>query len=125
MKTELEDVMHLYLGCEVKTTHYGKGILKGLNIHDVHLVEIKGESKTFRLNQFKPILRQLSDMTKEENICYSRTGLRHISESVENYDSIRIESEKTAYLLKQGFDLFNLISTGQAIDKTKLIINKN
>lgn len=63
----------------------------------------------------KLILRPLSDMTEEERHVLSMQGMLpgEWREDIEN-------ALRTKYLLSKGFDLFNLIPEGLAIDRTTL-----
>ena len=93
---------------------------------------------------FKPLLRPLSDMTEEEAV-----ELAKLSEYEPDFNDVKIErnkyndiivswqgnnesrevfnstgelfycAEQFVYLLSRSFDLFGLIESGQAIDKTK------
>jgi tyrosyl-tRNA synthetase len=58
-----------------------------------------------KIEEIKPILRPLSSMTEEHKKFY---GGR------KEFDALEF-----AYLLKQGYDFFELIESGQAIDATK------
>jgi hypothetical protein len=104
MKTELKDVIHLYMGVEcehkmLKRTHkLSPMFLDGWNIED-----------------YKPILRPLSDMTTKERESYNKIvmeGLKSHDFEVQKHDATA-----TLFLLKQGFDLFGLIESEQAITK--------
>lgn len=59
----------------------------------------------------KPLLRPLPDMTCYESEIWFDAGNK--------LDIIQAESARTAYLLRQGFDLFGWIDVELAIDKTK------
>lgn len=52
--------------------------------------------------------------TTHDGKCYSAIGIG------KDAAKLFVHPEKLLYLLKQGFDLFNLIPEGLAIDKTKL-----
>ncbi len=72
----------------------------------------------------KPLLRPLSDMSSGEEIEYkklSKIPMDNLNnEELRKKDCMRVEAQATAYLLKQGFDLFGLIEDNIAIDKTTL-----
>lgn len=118
MKIELKDVLHLYLGCkaEIERVVYPKAKINDKITPSTFTMLEMGTIKV------KPILRPLSDMTQEER--------NHIDEIVKEYDKIiretgtMSEGEKwaimTSHTLKRGFDLFGLIKSSQAIDKTTI-----
>lgn len=122
IKTELADVIHLYLGCE----------------------KSKVETKDFRI-----VLRPLEDITTKEliNLVKLRTyngkelvsprkfkhvlGSYHFEDwtpcnngstfnSVHELSFEELNPLQTIYLLKRHFDLFGLIENGYAIDKTTI-----
>lgn len=110
-----------------------------------YLIGRKGLQRHYNTDRFKPILRPLSDMREDDIAGWSNNiNIKHTPYCVE-LDSKRDDGEFTeiypdgsilsrskddgeirpinggllfTILLKQGFDLFNLISTGQAIDKS-------
>lgn len=131
MSKQLKDYLHLYLGCECRITGYselrhilmvnetGLSVCTGTDINGVH---IWWKSKDCKL-----LLRPLSDMTEDEGFALSdimgfftpdnfisaiKSGSKYVMD-------FRLSFELTQYLLKQGFDLFGLIESGLAIDKTK------
>ena len=73
------------------------------------------------------LLRPLSDLTEDEGFELSDTMgfftpdnfITAIKSGSKYVMDFRLSFELTQYLLKQGFDLFNLIPEGLAIDKTK------
>jgi len=116
MTKNIKDYLHLYLGCEV--------VFEKCSYHFVHSLYIhRGDKK--ELNEFllyeisrasgliiKPLLRPLYDMNDDERLERDRfAGLE-----TPYYYHFPLE---TVWYLKQGFDLFNLIPEGLAIDKTK------
>lgn len=105
MKTlDIKDYLHLYLGCEAM---HGKQkvVVCGLNINSYCIQNIINVD-TFRIEDIKPILRPLSDMTDKE--------------SKHHANILKGDTESIRYLLSKGFDLFGLIQAGLAIDKTKV-----
>lgn len=120
---EIKDYLHLYLGCKVE---YDDRI--GI-IHQYYLpagkymegkvwfcsLEEDGNpemSCSVAADKVKPILRPLSDMTGEE-----RSTAKELSNGTFLY---RTCAETTQFLLSKHFDIFGLIESGLAIDKTKL-----
>jgi hypothetical protein len=131
---KLQDYLHLYLGCYVavkgeRWVNNGfVGRLIGVT-EDRALIEFMGDNWE-KFEDFKPILRPLSDMTDDEcheygvesdsgEFSYGTIssdctigGHHHI------LDITRI-AEITRCLCESGFDCFGLIEAGLAIDKTK------
>jgi hypothetical protein len=122
MSKEIKDYLHLYLGCECMTP---KGIGK-LFRYDIEtnwtwcVFGIMGPEfeDSGHIENVKPILRPLSDMSEEEKIelklnVVQASTINHASEIMWTFEQVRI-------LLSKHFDLFNLIGEGLAIDKTTL-----
>jgi hypothetical protein len=126
----IKDYMHLYLG--------NRAIL---NLHDEpepYHVDVDGILIDMDMNacSIQLILRPLSDMSEDEALevaenILSLNGLNLddwsakdiVSAYVEQWD--RYTPEETKWLLSKGFDLFGLIESGLAIDKTKLTDHGN
>lgn len=145
--TQLKDVLHLYIGCESKVTggeFYDDGLGKIVVIdHEEHLITVSDRTIYDRtkycveadISDITPILRPLSDMTEDEvNYVYLfihnqkltykwQNAIMHLSDGIRN-GGIGFTPELTIYLLSRSFDLFGLIESGQAIDKTKLTTNR-
>jgi len=144
MKTEFKDVAHLYLGCDMYTK-FDDGSSGKQELTTYVLSGIINSWKGIRIRpiEIKPILRPLSDMTVEEFAAYSTMLERcdyeayiEISDSGERrigYEwedgicGVLINSyvgknlvAVFSYLLSRSFDLFGLIESNQALDKTKL-----
>lgn len=145
--TNIKEIIHLYLGCEVLCNYNGKGfkakgILSGKTISEQW--EVIHDKLTFiykyNLKNIKPILRRLDSMTEAEKIFILCSHLKDgwqpgtVLEDSDTDWAMRCThleyGQKTCYvskerfpawlfnyLLKQGFDLFGLIDSGQAIDK--------
>lgn len=136
---QLKDVLHLYLGCDVFYKHKEhKGLIniyQGIErwvLQSVHLIDM---DSTVSVNleadhsiimvddikKIKPMLRQLSSMTAKECRQYNklRETLYTMAEAV---NQCMQEAACINYLLKERFDLFNLIESGQALDATKIPI---
>jgi hypothetical protein len=173
---QFKDVAHLYFGCEVAGTYndaFGSiGYLTGLTNGGVDCeiqffledgINVEEEPHFNSIEEVKPILRPLSDLTKSEwlevvRLChFTDDKIKEIKQFTRGLSfnshcyGVRFDSgnlwyeithqngcrfnysnekgslpiskpfELTAYLLKQGFDLFDLIKSGQAIDKTNHI----
>jgi hypothetical protein len=114
MKTDIKDVIHLYLGCEMQTEKGAKFILEPQHFPS----NWKDE---YIFTKAKPILRPLSDMTnEEEKIAYKLEFNQDRVESQLNEYFYSVDCwlpQTTIYLINQGFDLFGLIESGQSLKK--------
>lgn len=129
MEIELKDVIHFYIG--QKANVYQNGIEQltndktitgvGYNTVGVLYVSINYSGYSTLYNDIKPILRPLSDMTEKEKDEFSEYQIEKFGEDFHNemYDISQF-----LFLLKQGFDIFGLIESHQAIDKTQLEFTK-
>lgn len=143
MSIELKDVIHLYLGCEVKTISEFPARLVWAGILGSEAQKygtlVGGMSTTRHWEpENKLVLRPLSDMTEEEaNAIWKILDWNEaihpphrIGDILSEFDTIERDdgtSENShwghlvkimPYLLKQGFDLFGLIESGQAIQSS-------
>lgn len=125
MKTELKEVIHLYLGCEMTDGRI------------LHSVDIDGEWMLLAPNgggctnfchkwdeSVKPILHRLEDMTEmhENEVCniigimgidaYKHAFIKEGTYMIKLKDSVELYT----FLLKNGYDIFGLIDSGQAVD---------
>lgn len=147
---EIKGVLHFYLGCQVLIESEMFGVNgKPDKIIDI-LTQVNADGSVECKNHtppeddFKPILRPLSSMTEEEakellRIRYARNGWaepiyeRHSSICIDfkfassdgkfnqtQLDWDMLDAASVAYLISKGFDLFNLIPEGKAIDATSL-----
>lgn len=121
---DIKYYLHLYIGCQAEFTSLGggKNIMK-LTGHDCDYQH--ADSKWYP----KPILRPLSDMTEEEKMEYKAkfNGMDSTNILPEiragrliNFHLNSKSPYEVIYLLSKGFDLFGLIESGLAIDKTTL-----
>lgn len=126
IKIELRDVLHLYRGCEIeceKGFYKFKAILidcEGTEDEELWVVaenDHLGEG-SFNLEDCKPILRKLTDKEITEEEYKYIWGDLNIAIPFIGAD-VAMPIRLFLYLLKQGFDLFGLIESGQAIEKAK------
>lgn len=131
MKTKFEEVANLYIGC--KCAFYNEltdkgiptltGLLKYPYMGVLYSLDTEEYHHEVDISDFKPILRPLSDMSKDELEKIVEIGeVNHRGESPENFViGWKAYTPNTfAYLLSRSFDLFGLIESGEALDKTKL-----
>lgn len=121
---ELIEVIHFYIGCQVQEIGGGQG--KMFAIGDLGgdpkmpfkaLVNCSSnDSYWTNINNIRPILRKLSDMTQEENNELPTNnwgpeilnGYHFVTQGLFNW------------AIKKQFDLFGLINSNQAIDAKTL-----
>lgn len=126
---ELKDVLHLYTGCKLNTGT-GTVLLAAVQKEivpctDFRVIVLNGNELYESKADVKPILRPLSDMTKKEmeecgNMVYDFSDEPKLNRwRWEDFDLL-LCSVQFLWLLKNGFDLFDLIPSGQAIDKTTI-----
>lgn len=128
---QLKDYLHYYIGCELKTDT-GKVTLIGVlndKFNGNYQIAVLNGNITYMsiIERYKPILRRLEDITEDEadyiynnfDVCFDTDALGN---PVFDWDDIRANNAFAIfhYLLKESFDLFNLIDENLAIDKKTL-----
>lgn len=117
MDKKIEDYLHLYLGCDVEYNLSSmRYVLIGIESDAAYIFSESIGMQIVSMFRIKPILRPLSDMT-EEDYAYLNDGYNN-SDKHSRYGSHYWEAEQTRYLLSKHFDLFGLVESGLAIDKT-------
>lgn len=140
MSKDIKDYLHLYLGCDIDNNVQGQyvhpyGCVKIDELTPENYATVMGvmnnEERNFKkfgddkIHYCKPILRPLSDMTEEEFLEFKVLADEDFDKMI-RIPSVAIKTrishkfEATRFLLSKGFDLFNLIPEGLAIDKTKI-----
>jgi hypothetical protein len=129
---EIKNYLHFHLGCDVKALDGGTMIYKLIGIDndgEPLFITKKGEYK-MHLSKFILMLRPLADMTDEECDKYGieSDGGEFLYGSISSDCTVgghhhileitRI-AEVVRSLCEDGFDCFELIEAGLAIDKTK------
>lgn len=112
----------LYLYGEVQHAHIPriKGKLIGID-GDKLIIKRTSSVNLVDPRHAKPILRPISDMTKEERKAWSDSFKGSIA-GLHKYQLIaNPEARGTLHLIRQGFDVFNWIKKGLAIDKTTVV----
>ncbi len=142
MQTKFKEVAHLYLGCKMWITKNieGKDVIEPLTrkmlYEDEDMLEL---DEPFA---YKPILYPFSSFTEDQTRAWFKIALDHITDIAEiddrmvtnatkairskgissvDFDSDDAESANLIpylinFLLSEGYDLFNLIESGQAIN---------
>lgn len=126
MSKEIKDYLHLYLGCECEITQPTvHKFADGFEYTYSGVVKLSAEILwAFQtvLYRLKPILRPLSDMTEEElqecgNMIYDFSDDPELNNHKwQDFEICAVE--QFYWLLKKHFDLFGLIESGLAVDKT-------
>lgn len=123
----IKDYLHFYIGCEVvsvyPTNPQSPQILNG-KFYD-QIMNCKYEHFVYHSKWIKPLLRPLSSINDEEidEVWYGEeTQNVLVMEYKRNSNTRKVAlcSERTRYLLSKGFDLFGLIDSSLALDKTKM-----
>lgn len=131
MSINIQDYIHYYIGCRCFNTwypedhpEYDRGwYLRTFRtaIDTVNPYGLATESLEYLTgtDSIKLILRKLEDITQEECDAYNKINITmHSINKVQ--DQMKTNAATTNYLLKQGFDLFDLIHNGLAIDSKTL-----
>ena len=133
METKFKDVAHLYLGCNVQDDNTPSGYTAMLCSCDlsgdanIFYFDKNGncdvDSNIVSISEVKPILRPLSDLSKyelDEIVEIGEVTYRGESPEIFIIGWKAFGANTFTYLLSRLFDLFGLIESGEAIDKTKL-----
>lgn len=125
MSKQLKDYLHLYLGCECMYLN-GEAVISEISMDSRYellcSVKLKGGKKHLQaaIEKVKPILRPLPDMTDEEKKEIDKQYKAFTKSKTFNDTGVVMWAAKhTQILLSKHFDLFGLIESGLAIDKTK------
>lgn len=123
----IKDYLHLYLGCEVQYVEYYNTVIKNGILVEMPIggtewgvVNEQGDREYSFEQEIKPILRPLSDMTEDENKETSKLYFDFMEKQRPSTRDITMMAHMTTWFLSKYFDLFGLIESGLAIDKTKL-----
>lgn len=112
----IKDYLHLYYGCEV-ARYDSEGVRYKVAVNKAWLIEAfeKGGKNFYT---YKLLLRPLSDMTEgEKDEYYKHRGFGWIYNLEKQMSK---DAAGTRFLLSKSFDIFGLIESGLAIDKTKI-----
>jgi hypothetical protein len=126
MQRKLQDYIHFYIGQPCVNSRFGDKhdmydngwILAGVDKMSAKPYKLENSDDFTWSKEVLVILRPLSDMTDEEMLEYSKIG--HKWESGSPASNITTDwAYRVCWLVQKGFDVFNLIKSGIAIDKTK------
>jgi len=118
MQTQLKDVIHLYLGCQYRVRYIDYEVGQ-YTVWSVLTAARLSKLDDLSIADIQIQLRPLSSMTEEEldevlKIGEHQNNGQSVSGFVRGWKAFGAQT--FAYLLKQGFDIFNLIESGQAIN---------
>lgn len=127
MKKRIEDYLHLHIGCEIDTpigvvrlTGFGGGEIFYESI-DYSIVELSSKGQDWDYTDIKLLLRPLSDMTEEESEEQRKFLFEQNYRTDDFIETLPFHNaQEMKWNLSNGFDIFNLIEVGLAIDKTKI-----
>jgi len=142
MQIKLVDVLHLYLGCEGKN-HNGETIdltSRTLNLIWCNVIGFKPilrplsdmteeEALIYFSLPLKSIILKKNVYAESISFNYKWVNPKYASNNQDSFSYSEVgigngfqsfTQKQFLFLLKRGFDLFGLIESGQAIDKTTL-----
>lgn len=133
---ELKDYIQYYIGCKVQHEFITKtknielryGILMGLHTSEIInrcYLQFDSYSDSVRFDSIKPILRKPESLTMDEmkecgNLVYDFSNEPDLNTWHWSNFEAGLCAEQIDWLLKRGFDLFNLIENELAIDSKTL-----
>lgn len=123
-------ILAMYLGCRAQNDGGKSGIIVGVYESVDFMGQIQvllrmddGGACRYGIQQVKPILRRLEDMTEEEAIigeCYDQWMDLQSSGVTVDWTMKPHRPGKLLWLLSKSFDLFGLIDNNEAIDQKSL-----
>lgn len=108
-KKDIRDYLHLYLGCDCLICYNGDQ--RGL------VMQLTGElidNPDKDITHYEPRLRRLSDMTEEEAAIADE--ILNTFEGSNPIEAFQGMANMTLYLLRNKFDVYDLIDSGLAIE---------
>lgn len=127
MNTKFKDVAHLYLGCDCLIDNQIRKLDTVAHAIGSYEVYCSFCGMGYECSDIKPILRPLNDMTVEEELEYRDVCNKayefakyKVGDNIGWSDPRVSGAIETQWLLSNHFDIFGLIESGEAIDKTKL-----
>lgn len=104
----LKDYLHLYIGSA--RVEYDSSYMRDLTPSEYGIASHVADN-------VKLVLRPLSDMTQMEQLEYSRLAHCYLTPTAEA--EMRKNGALTKYLISRGFDVFDLIVLGLAVDASE------
>ncbi len=107
MEKQIKDYIHLYLGCKAEICHAGACIIDNITPSTITM-------SRDGITQIKPVLRRMSSLTDTEE------SEMKLSIQIAMDDYYTTSAQISNWFFKNGFDCFQLIQSGLAIDKTTI-----
>jgi hypothetical protein len=112
MKLQLKHLApYLPYGLKNKRAFHKPRVIDGIVGNKIYF----GDTVLF-INQIKPILRPLSDLTKQDNLVFNVEIYSGLINNIQNQETTQWGVWEYELLLKNHFDVFGLIEKGLAID---------
>lgn len=135
---QLKDVLHLYLGVQCLMDDGKIGKMTGYSATDIdgdmmimYTINYGGEDEDWAVynddinhHRIKPILRHVFNMTEEEKAMHRKMLPNGENMNLWFHTQAKEAAAYIIHLIKQGFDLFGLIESNQAIDSTLITNHK-
>lgn len=118
MHTKFKDVAHLYLPFLAIVDDRSYMVHGFTQSEDMFQVDIdEQDTDWWNTENFKPVLKSLSDWSDEEEKEYNKIYDEH---SPTFCGDQYLATKQVTWMLIKGFDLFGLIESGQAVDVKSL-----
>lgn len=132
---KFEDVANFYIGCDCKTTD-GIGKLIGI-VKDKFFIDYRGHinegykdelgdqydfvflSNEYPISGLKPLLRNCFSITEQEMKLISFRDFEQLQDWLDANKN-HLWHDDLIWFIKNGFDVFDLIPNGEAIDKNSI-----
>lgn len=120
MEKKIQDYLHYYIGW----SGYADGVYGYITSVDEFggsEFKLHGEASVIYMDGalIRPILRKIENITEDE--CKEYNNISSTMYSInQSQDQIKTSATETHFLLSKGFDLFDLIFHGLAIDAATL-----
>jgi hypothetical protein len=115
MTKNVIDYLHLYLGCKIKK----QGKIQELDSRMLaRLYAMEEYISGFLNNEVKLILRPLYDITTDElmELQWRKCDFDLFKSELKMKGKLNIKPSELAFLLRQNFDIFDLIDSGIALN---------
>lgn len=115
---KFKDVAHMYLGCKIMTAE-GIGTFNALYTGDHHepIVSYDFVNAHLRFDEVKPVLKRMEDHTPEDE-ARMLEKYKHFLKT--GKDPVMTMSLTVWTMTREGYDVFLLIDSGEAIDAATL-----
>ena len=126
---KFKDVAHLYIGCFMYDRNIELTLARAKKTYTPSTLRMtdgkifwlgsQSDSRHFDETNYKPLLKNIKDITQEDCDVYNKIHLtQHSIEELIN--QVNQEAVATKYLIAKGYDLFGLIDSGEAYDMEEI-----